>query len=70
VRLRDHSHSAINCPTWRPTHRAIKLGVSLQINAISTIIAAVVSTALFIAWRLGAFRNERGSVVVEDGAPA
>src|SRR5205085_8242591 len=47
-------------------YSAIKLGVSPQINAISTIIVAVVSIALFIAWRLGAFRTERGAVVVED----
>jgi spermidine/putrescine transport system permease protein len=50
-------------------YSAIKLGVSPQINAISTIIVAVVSIALFIAWRLGAFRPEPATVVVED-APA
>jgi ABC-type spermidine/putrescine transport system permease subunit II len=50
-------------------YSAIKLGVSPQINAISTIIVAVVSIALFIAWRLGAFRPEPPSVVAEN-APA
>jgi ABC-type spermidine/putrescine transport system permease subunit II len=47
-------------------YSAIKLGVSPQINAISTIIVAVVSIALFIAWRLGAFRQEGTAPVVED----
>jgi spermidine/putrescine transport system permease protein len=50
-------------------YSSIKFGVTPQINAISTIIVAVVSIALFIAWRLGAFRTDRGAVVVED-APA
>jgi ABC-type spermidine/putrescine transport system permease subunit II len=50
-------------------YSAIKLGVSPQINAISTIIVAIVSIALFIAWRLGAFRQEPTTLVVED-APA
>jgi spermidine/putrescine transport system permease protein len=50
-------------------YSSIKFGVTPQINAISTIIVAVVSIALFIAWRLGAFRTERGSIAVED-APA
>ena len=50
-------------------YSAIKLGVSPQINAISTVIVAVVSIALFIAWRLGAFRTEQAAPVVED-APA
>ena len=51
-------------------YSAIKLGVSPQINAISTIIVAVVSIALFIAWRLGAFRTERAFQVVEDAPGA
>ena len=50
-------------------YSAIKFGVSPQINAISTIIVAVVSIALFIAWRLGAFRQQRASLAVAD-APA
>jgi len=50
-------------------YSAIKLGVSPQINAISTIIVAVVSIALFIAWRLGAFRSAERTVVVEDAPP-
>jgi spermidine/putrescine transport system permease protein len=50
-------------------YSAIKLGVTPQINAISTIIVAVVAIALLIAWRLGAFRSEQASLVVED-APA
>ena len=48
---------------------SIKFGVTPQINAISSIIVAVVSIALFIAWRLGAFRTNRGRLAVED-APA
>ncbi len=47
-------------------YSSIKFGVSPQINAISTIIVAVVSIALFIAWRLGAFRGEEQRVVTED----
>src|SRR3954453_3117988 len=50
-------------------YSSIKFGVTPQINAISTIIVAVVSIALFIAWRLGAFRPAVSSVAVED-APA
>ena len=50
-------------------YSAIKLGVSPQINAISTIIVAVVSLALLVAWRLGAFRTEPPVVVTEDAAP-
>ncbi len=50
-------------------YSSIKFGVTPQINAISTVIVAVVSIALFIAWRLGAFRQERTMLVVED-APA
>ena len=49
-------------------YSSIKFGVTPQINAISTLIVAVVSIALFIAWRLGAFRQERASLVVEDTA--
>jgi ABC-type spermidine/putrescine transport system, permease component II len=50
-------------------YSSIKFGVTPEINAISTLIVAVVSIALFISWRLGAFRTERTSLVVED-APA
>lgn len=50
-------------------YSSIKFGVTPQINAISTLIVAVVSIALFIAWRLGAFRQEGPSLAVED-APA
>ncbi len=50
-------------------YSAIKFGVTPQINAISTLIVAVVSIALFIAWRLGAFRPAPSSLAVED-APA
>ena len=49
-------------------YSAIKFGVTPQINAISTIIVAVVALALLIAWRLGAFRSQRGSIVVEEAA--
>ncbi len=47
-------------------YSSIKFGVSPQINAISTLIVAVVAVALFIAWRLGAFRPARASLAVED----
>ena len=47
-------------------YSSIKFGVTPQINAISTLIVAVVSIALFIAWRLGAFRQQRASLAVED----
>ncbi len=47
-------------------YSSIKFGVTPQINAISSIIVAVVSISLFIAWRLGAFRQERTSIAVED----
>ena len=50
-------------------YSAIKFGVTPEINAISTIIVAIVAIALFLAWRLGAFRTERRSMAVED-APA
>ena len=50
-------------------YSSIKFGVTPEINAISSIIVAVVSIALFIAWRLGAFRTER-RVVAEDTSPA
>jgi len=49
-------------------YSSIKFGVTPQINAISTIIVAVVSIALFIGWRLGAFRSEGGRVVSEEAA--
>jgi len=49
-------------------YSSIKFGVTPQINAISTVIVAVVSIALFIAWRLGAFRSEAQRVVTEDAA--
>jgi len=51
-------------------YSAIKFGVTPQINAISTIIVAVVSIALFLAWRLGAFRGVQPAVAVEDAAAA
>lgn len=38
-------------------YSSIRFGVTPQINALSTIIVAVVSVALFIAWRLGTFRT-------------
>jgi len=47
-------------------YSAIKFGVSPQINAISTIIVALVAIALFIAWRSGAF-GERDQRVVTEG---
>jgi spermidine/putrescine transport system permease protein len=50
-------------------YSAIKFGVTPEINAISTLIVATVAIALFIAWRLGAFRPTQASLAVED-APA
>jgi spermidine/putrescine transport system permease protein len=49
-------------------YSAIRFGVTPQINAISTIIVAVVSVALLIAWRLGAFRNAARAAVAEADA--
>ena len=49
-------------------YSSIKFGVTPQINAISTIIVAVVSVVLLIAWRLGAFRSDGGRVVSEEAA--
>ena len=49
-------------------YSSIKFGVTPQINAISTIIVAVVSIALFVAWRLGAFRTQRGRLAVDEAA--
>ena len=46
-------------------YSAIRFGVTPQINAISTIIVAVVSVILLIAWRLGAFRNAARAAVAE-----
>ncbi len=51
-------------------YSAVKLGVSPEINAISSIIVAVVGIALFIGWRLGAFSGEERRVVAEDLGPA
>ncbi len=48
----------------------VKLGVTPEINAISSIIVAVVAIALVIGWRLGAFRGERTMAVAEDEAAA
>jgi hypothetical protein len=39
--------------------------VSPHINAISTVIVAVVSVALFIAWRSGAFRGGEARAIDE-----
>ena len=49
-------------------YSAIKFGVTPQINAISTIIVAVVSVALFIAWRFGAFQTERVAPAPDEDA--
>ena len=40
---------------------AIKFGVTPQINAISTIIVALVAIALFIAWRIRGVRRTRSA---------
>ncbi len=49
-------------------YSAIRFGVTPSVNAISTIIVAVVSVALLIAWRLGAFRSAARVVVAEPEA--
>jgi len=49
-------------------YSSIKFGVTPQINAISTIIVAVVSLALLVAWRLGAFRSAARTVVADPEA--
>jgi spermidine/putrescine transport system permease protein len=46
-------------------YSAIKFGVTPQINAISTIIVAIVAIALFIGWRTGAFGDRDRRVVAE-----
>jgi len=50
-------------------YSSIKFGVTPQINAISTIIVAIVSIALFIGWRFGAFRSDTRSQVIEEPNP-
>jgi len=49
-------------------YSSIKFGVTPQINAISTIIVAVVSVALLVAWRLGAFRSAARAVIADPDA--
>jgi spermidine/putrescine transport system permease protein len=44
-------------------YSSIKFGVSPQINAISTIIVAIVAVALFLGWRLGGFRGDGASPI-------
>ena len=51
-------------------YSSIKFGVTPQINAISTIIVAVVAVALFVGWRLGALGGRRSAVLAEDDAVA
>ena len=46
----------------------IRFGVTPEINAISTIIVAVVALAILVAWRLGAFRNAAHAAVAEPDA--
>ena len=46
-------------------YSAIRLGVTPEINAISTIIVAVVAVALLVAWRRGAFRTAARAAVAE-----
>ena len=51
-------------------YSSIKFGVTPQINAISTIIVAVVAIALFIGWRLGTFEgDDQRRVDAEADAP-
>jgi spermidine/putrescine transport system permease protein len=47
-------------------YSAIKFGVTPQINAISTIIVAVVGLALVIAWKLGAFSPDTRKLAAEE----
>jgi spermidine/putrescine transport system permease protein len=47
-------------------YSSIKFGVSPQINAISTIIVAVVAVALFLGWRLGGFRGDASPIAVTE----
>ena len=49
-------------------YSSIKFGVTPQINAISTIIVAIVSLALVVAWRLGAFRTAAQAIVADAEA--
>ena len=49
-------------------YSAIRFGVTPQINAISTIIVAIVSLILLVAWRLGAFRSAARAVVADPEA--
>jgi spermidine/putrescine transport system permease protein len=49
-------------------YSAIRFGVTPQINAISTIIVAVVSIALLVGWRFGAFRDATRAAVAEADA--
>ena len=49
-------------------YSSIKFGVTPQINAISTIIVAVVSIALLVAWQLGAFRTAARAVIADPEA--
>ena len=53
-------------------YSSIKFGVTPQINAISTIIVAVVGIALFIGWRLGALGRRRSTLPAldDEAAPA
>jgi ABC-type spermidine/putrescine transport system permease subunit II len=49
-------------------YSAIKFGVSPQINAISSIVIAVVGLALLVSWRVGAFRGPSARAVEADAA--
>ena len=49
-------------------YSSIKFGVSPQINAISTIIVAVVAIALFIGWRLGTFGGDGRAVPLDEAS--
>ena len=47
-------------------YSSIKFGVTPQINAISTIIVAVVAIALLIGWRLGTFGADDGRRIDDE----
>jgi ABC-type spermidine/putrescine transport system permease subunit II len=47
---------------------SIRFGVTPELNAISTVIVAVIALILLFAWRLGAFRNAASAAVAEPEA--
>jgi spermidine/putrescine transport system permease protein len=67
----DYVVSAFNAGIGTTTlplyiYSAIKFGVSPEINAISTIVVAITSIGILIAWRLGTFSAEERPATVDD----